>query len=208
MTKMTNAEKIKRMQAKVLRMRIARRSITYLVRTLILLVLIVAVCLISFIMCMRLSNAYIVVTEGMNLRSECILLEGTVLDLTGYFTEDCILNDSGLSVKTYQGYTITDYDYRLEIYDISVWPWNSTITLKAVEQCLGIVGTPNIDTTVSEIPKWTPMRYEITLSQYDGGWYISSLSVLEIDPDIEQPNTPDPNLTPMPAVTATPEVTS
>ncbi|MDD3400002.1 MAG: hypothetical protein PHT58_00005 [Eubacteriales bacterium] len=208
MTSNNGSAKIKRIQAKILRMRIARRSITYLVKTLVAIVLVAMLCLLSFIMCMRLSNAYILVNEGMSLRAECILLDGEILDLTTYFTEDCILNDSALSVTTYQGYTISDYDYRLDISNIAVWPWNSTITLDVIEECRSIAGTPNVDTASPSIPSWTPMKYEITLSQIDSRWYISSLRVLEIDPDIPTVNTPDPNLTPMPAVTATPIASS
>ncbi|MDO4565671.1 MAG: hypothetical protein Q4C04_08665 [Clostridia bacterium] len=205
MTTVKPDKRIGSIQAKVLRLRIIRRAITYFTKTIVAFVALIGLCILSFMMCMRLANAYILINEGMSLRAECILQDGEILDLTSYFTEDCIASDVALSANTYSGYTITDYDYRLSISDVAVWPWASTISAVIVEQCPDIRGSANVDSTASSIPEWTPIRYELRLASIDGRWYIASLTVLEIDPEIDAPNTPNPELTPMPAATPTPE---
>ncbi|MDO4544512.1 MAG: hypothetical protein Q4C01_08210 [Clostridia bacterium] len=205
MTTSKESNRIRLVQARIIRLRMVRRAIAYLVKTIVSIVVGIGLCILSFMACMRLSNAYILVNEGMSLRAECILQDGEIIDLSSYFTEDCIANDASLTANTYYGYTITGYDYRLSFSSVSVWPWLSTITVEVVEQCDGISGSVNVDSVSSTLPSWTPIRYELTLSMIDDRWYISDLTVLEIDPEIDLPSTPDPNLTPMPAATATPE---
>ena len=62
------------------------------------------------------SNMYIVVTEGMELRAECILQNGPKLELTKFFTEDYLKQDALLNYNTqeeplggnpYEPWTIT-----------------------------------------------------------------------------------------------------
>ena len=48
---------------------IARRSIWYLLRTLLVIALIVVLCLTAFVTAMHISNIYILVTEGLELRA-------------------------------------------------------------------------------------------------------------------------------------------
>lgn len=205
-TKNPSGSRLQQMQKRLMRIRIVRRCIAYCLKALIATFLVLGVCFFSFLYCMRLSNAYILVNEGMSLRAECILQEGDILDLVSYFTDDCIIRDSGLAVSTYQGYKITDYDYRVSLESISAMPWNTQIKVDLIEQCQSITGT-SADLMQQTIPPWIPMRYELTLSHLNGRWYISDIITVEIDPDIAPAATPDMSLTPQPAVTPTPKPT-
>ena len=57
---------------------IARRSIWYLLRTLLVIALIVVLCLTAFVTAMHISNIYILVTEGLELRAGYILQGGEI----------------------------------------------------------------------------------------------------------------------------------
>ena len=72
---------------------IARRSIWYLLRTLLVIALIVVLCLTAFVTAMHISNIYILVTEGLELRAGYILQGGEIAPLTEYFTENFIAQD-------------------------------------------------------------------------------------------------------------------
>ena len=97
---------------------IAKRSIWYVLRTLIITAAIVALCLGVFIEGLHISNLYILVTEGMEKRTEAILKYGQTgvdIDLTPYFSEEYLNNDHELDSGKYAGFTVASYDYRIDV---------------------------------------------------------------------------------------------
>ena len=68
------------------RLRVARRSMTYIVRTLLLIILACIVCIGAFLTAERMSNLYILASEGMALRADCVIADGARNDLEEYFT--------------------------------------------------------------------------------------------------------------------------
>ena len=91
---------------------IARRSIWYLLRTLLVIALIVVLCLTAFVTAMHISNIYILVTEGLELRAGYILQGGEIAPLTEYFTENFIAQDPALYAGTYSSFNVTYGGYR------------------------------------------------------------------------------------------------
>ena len=71
-----------------------RRSVFYFMRTILVILATGALCILSFLSAARVSNAYILVNEGMPLRADCILKNGSVNDLAAYFTSACVTNDA------------------------------------------------------------------------------------------------------------------
>ena len=69
-------QKIKKLREQADRLRFFSRSSLYIARTIALIFLGVAMCLLSFMSFARLANLYILVNEGMALRIECILQDG------------------------------------------------------------------------------------------------------------------------------------
>ena len=116
------------------RLRVARRSMTYVVRTLLLIILACIVCIGAFLTAERMSNLYILASEGMALRADCVIADGARNDLEEYFTLTFLDNDPAMSDTTYANYTITSYNYDLTIEKISVLPWSMTATVTAVER--------------------------------------------------------------------------
>ena len=185
----------------------------YIVRTLLLIILAAILCIGVFLTAERTSNLYILASEGMTLRADCVLADGARNDLEEYFTLAFLQNDPAMSDTTYSNYTITSYNYDLTIEKISVLPWSLSATVVATER-VSIKGSINAD-QISEgqdagdfpPPEWTPVRYKITFINSNARWYISELSVLEENPDSSNLRTPDPNLSPIPAATPTPKPT-
>lgn len=195
------------------RLRNARRTMLYIVRTLLLIILAAILCIAAFLTAERTSNLYILASEGMALRADCVLADGARNDLEEYFTLAFLQNDPAMSDTTYSNYTITGYNYDLTIEKIFVLPWSLSATVVATER-VSIKGSINAD-QISEgqdagdfpPPAWTPVRYKISFINSNARWYISDLSVVEENPDSSDLGTPDPNLSPLPAATPTPKPT-
>jgi len=208
---MTNQRREESNQAR--RLRIARRSMTYIVRTLMLIILACVVCIGAFLTAERVSNLYILASEGMALRADCVLADGARNDLEEYFTLTFIENDPAMSDTTYSNYTISSYNYDLTIEKIFVLPWSMSATVTAVER-VSLKGSINADqldegenSSDYPVPQWTAARYKIKFININSRWYISELTELEENPPETDLGTPDPDETAMPAVTPTPKPT-
>lgn len=200
-------------QREIRRLRIARRSMMYVVRTLMLVILACIICIGAFLTAERYSNLYILTSEGMALRAECVFADGARNDLEEYFTLTFLENDPAMSDATYSNYTITDYNYDLTIEKISVLPWAMSATVTATER-VSLKGNINADQLSEDqnpldfpLPEWTPKRYRIKFINANARWYISELTLVEENPDDYNLGTPDPNESPIPAATPTPKPT-
>jgi len=197
----------------VRRLRVARRSMMYIVRTLLLVIMAVILCIGAFLTAERYSNLYILTSEGMALRAECVFADGARNDLEEYFTLTFLESDPAMSDATYANYTITDYNYDLAIDRISVLPWSMSATVIATER-VSLKGNINADQLSEDqnvadypLPEWTPKRYKIKFINANARWYVSELTLLEENPDTSDLGTPDPNTSPIPAATPTPKPT-
>ena len=195
------------------RLRAARRSMMYVVRTLMLIILAAILCIGAFLTAERYSNLYILTSEGMALRAECVFADGARNDLEEYFTLTFLQSDPAMSDATYANYTITDYNYDLAIEKISVLPWSMSATVTATER-VSLKGNINADQLGEDqnpadfpLPEWTPKRYKIKVINANARWYISEITLLEENPDSANLGTPDPNMTPILAATPTPKPT-
>ena len=198
---------------RVRKLHIATRSTMYVVRTLLFLIMGCIVCIAAFLTAERVSNLYILTNEGMALRAECVLADGAENDLEEYFTLTYLERDALLSDTTYDSYTVSSYNYDLQIEKISVLPWSMSATVTAVER-VSVKGTINASLLEEgdsvenyPVPAWTAERYRIDFVNSDGRWYINDLEALEDNPAEAVLGTPDPNRSPIPAATPTPAPT-
>ncbi len=197
----------------VRRIRIARRSMTYIVRLLMLVTVGAIICIAAFMTAERVSNLYILTTEGMSMRAGCMIKGNEQNDLQEYFSLTFLDRDTALSEKRYADYTITGYDYDLSVERLSVLPWSMTATVTVVER-VALRGYINSD-LLSEgesaadfpLPRWTPVRYKIHFVNDGTRWYITELELVEENPDVGALNTPDPAMSPRPMATPTPTPT-
>lgn len=189
----------------------ARRTMTYIVRTLLFIIMGLILCIAAFLTAERISNLYILTSEGMALRASCILTDGSRNDLEEYFTLTFLEQDAALLDGVYDRYTISGYNYDLSIERISVLPWSMSATVTAVERAT-LRGSINADqlgegesAAAYPLPAWQSARYKIRFLNDEGRWYISALELVESDPKVKQQGTPDPNMSPIPMATPTPE---
>ena len=114
--------------------RAARRTMMYIVRTMLLVVVGVLVCVLAFFTAERMANLYILATEGMSLRAAYILdQDAEMSELEEYFMLTFLAEDDVLTADAYGDYKISSYDYDLAIEKISVLPWTATATVTVVE---------------------------------------------------------------------------
>ena len=212
-TAMATNNRNKKQWAGIQKLRAARRTMMYIVRTLLIVTVGGIVCIAAFMTSERMSNLYILSTEGMAMRADCILKNEVSNDLQEYFTMSYLDQDQALGGGAYANYTIASYDYSLEIEKISVLPWSMSASVTAVER-VSPKGSINAD-RLSEgesaanypLPEWTPVRYKLHFINSGTRWYISELEVVELNPAAAPLNTPDPNMSPVPMATPTPAPT-
>jgi len=169
-----------------------RRVIWYVLRIVLIVSILLGLCYGVFTEAMYISNIYVVVTEGMALRADTILKEGSISDLSQYFTEDFINSDYLLYMGVYRGYTVESYDYSYEIKGVRVLPWGRTAAMKYIERIPTINGTPDAEVEGgSEIPPWSAQLCSIELTKTEGRWLISGITVLEENPQEDVLPTPD-----------------
>ena len=191
-----------------------RRGIWFFMRTLLLILLMAALGYGAFATAMNASNLYILSVEGLQLRAACILQEGDRAALTEYFTAKFLENDPALYSDTYESYTVTGYDYRVEVEKISVLPWSETATVTVVDRMANLAGEWNEQQAEQEaaeeedaavtLPKWEEARYLVRFRNEDGRWYIYQMQLLEAAPSLAPKPTPDLRMTPLPMATPTP----
>lgn len=134
----------------------------------------------GFYMCLNTANIYIILNDGLEKRTDVILTREDAEALNAYFHADFLSTDPALEgafdgTSVYDDYTITDFEYDLEIERLWAWPWDDFATCTVVERVPSITGTV-ISSRRSEasptVPSWQGGRYDITLVKDNGEWKI------------------------------------
>lgn len=176
---------------------VARKSIWFLLRIVLVSVAIVVLCIAALFEGMHISNLYIIVTEGLTRRAECVLQDGASEELYEYFTGDFVAADERLNGGAYDNFTVTAFDYRFEFKGLSVLPWGGTATVTGIERMAGMNGSIKEDAPEDAqypLPEWGTALVRLHFVQRDSRWYISEIEVLETDPEEEPRPTPDMSL--------------
>lgn len=188
-----------------------RRSVFYFMRAILVVLAVATLCIFAFLSAARVSNAYILVNEGMPLRAECILKNASTNEMAAYFTSDCITDDAAqreTSAAPYAGTTISSYEYDLSIASLHLLPWHVNTYVDVIEQIHSIRGTAAVESVDTQIPDWAPRKLRLNLEKIDNRWYIASIELLELNPKIDPAATPDPYAEPIPMQTPTPAPTA
>lgn len=170
---------------------VARRSVWYILRVVLIITACITLCYLALVEAMYVSNIYIITTEGMELRADCILGTKSPGDLKEHFDKGWLMNDYELSAGKYDAYRVDSYDYRYDIEKLRVMPWSKEATVQFVERVVNIVAVSYTDDNTEPAPEWVDSRMEITLEKIDGRWYITNIEVLELAPEAEPRPTPD-----------------
>ena len=189
-----------------------RRSIFYFMRAILVVLVIGALCILAFMSGARISNAYILVNEGMSARADCMLKNGEENELTSYFSLACIDSDSderSNNAAPYAAMTVSSYEYNLNIKSLHIFPWQIGTYVDVVEQIRNVKGAFSAESGGSgSVPDWTPRKYRLYLGKAEGRWLIEQVELLELNPKLDPPATPDPDKSPLPIMTPTPTPTA
>lgn len=187
-----------------------KRTAWYLFRTALIFAVIVGLMTIAFFFAMDAANIYIIVTEGMTLRMDCTLGSRDYNEMYEYFIADFVDKDERVHNNAYDLYNIENYDYRLDIDKIDIWPFATTATMTVTERVPNITGEGTADAPSANVPAWEAGRYTVTCKKIDGRWFIEKVKLIKANPEEPPRATPDMSLltpTPTPEHTEEPPVT-
>lgn len=188
-----------------------KRGIWFFMRTVLIAAVLLALFFSVFVYAMRASNLYILAVEGMQLRAECVLASNSQEALSAYFTPAFLAEDAALTQTPYADYTIKSYDYRVEVEDISVWPWSSSASVTVVDKMHALTGELHEDKRPADAkdaafppPEWAAARYILRFRMKDDRFYITQIQFVEEASQEDARPTPDMSKTPVQAATPTP----
>ena len=175
-------------------MRKLRRFVWYLVARLLLLLVVLGLCTVTFYYAMNATNIYIVLKDGMAKRAQVIMMQTDATELGKFFQANYLQRDENLLLaqggkSPYQCYTVRGIDHRLDLTWMWCWPWENTARVEFVERVPRIDGRLNAQyaetakglfgESYESPPKWQAGRYAATMVKENNQWHIKSLSLKE-----------------------------
>ena len=172
-----------------------RRFIWYLASRLMLILIVVSLCVVTFYYAMNATNIYIVLKDGMAKRAQVIMMGESANDLTKFFQGNYLQRDENLQLaidgkSPYTYYTVRGIDHRLSMTWMWCWPWDSTarVTFTAtIPRIDGRVNGKNADAAKAlygegyqSPPRWQGGRYTATLVKENNQWHIRSIALVEL----------------------------
>jgi len=141
-----------------------------------------------FYLAMNTANIYLLLSDGMKLRTEVILTRDNAEELPSFFTDEFLLSDETLEIglseqSPYVDYNVDAFNYELTMEWMWAWPWENTATATIVEKVPRIVGSVRSSskalvtagTITANPPAWYGGRYNVTLERINGQWKIAGL---------------------------------
>ena len=172
-----------------------RRFIWYLASRLLLILVVVSLCVVTFYYAMNASNIYIVMKDGMAKRAQVIMMGESAADLTKFFQGSYLQRDENLQLaidgkSPYTYYTVRGIDHRLSMSWMWCWPWDSTARVtftESIPRIDGRVNARNADQaralygdSYESPPRWQAGRYSAVLVKENNQWHIRSITLLEV----------------------------
>ncbi|MBQ7868395.1 MAG: hypothetical protein IJ354_09645 [Clostridia bacterium] len=172
-----------------------RRFIWYLASRLMLILIVVSLCVVTFYYAMNATNIYIVLKDGMAKRAQVIMMGESANDLTKFFQGNYLQRDENLQLaidgkSPYTYYTVRGIDHRLSMTWMWCWPWDSTARVtftETIPRIDGRVNGKNADAAKAlygegyqSPPRWQGGRYTATLVKENNQWHIRSIALVEL----------------------------
>lgn len=185
-------------------MKYIRRLLWFVATRLVMFSAMVGLLTLVFYLAMNTANIYLLLSDGMKLRTEVILTRENAEEMTSFFTDEFLLNDETLNIglsdqSPYIDYTIDSFNYEMSMEWMWAWPWENTATATIVEKVPRIVGSIKSGkaslvkegTLSANPPAWYGGRYTVTLQRINGQWKIAGLQqtqlIIEATPVPAQP---------------------
>ncbi len=192
-------------------MKYLRRAASFLAKKAVLYTLIGSLLVYAFYMAFNLSNAYIIVSEGLKTRVNVTLTRTGSAALYHYFTESFVETDPVLSASkqgtdTYRFFDVSSFEYDADISSMRWRPlktvsvenpvthekttYRGVVTCTVTENVTNISGSLKREfaseaESIGKISPWYSGRYTVTLVRDQGDWLIVSM--------VQDQNFRDPN---------------
>ena len=187
-------------------MKYIHRFFSFVATRLVMFSVIAALLILAFYLAMNTANIYLLLNDGMTMRTSVILTREDADELKNFFTNDFLLSDETLNIglssaSPYIDYSITDFKYNLSLEWVWAWPWENSATATIVERVPRITGKA-LDSKQSLVksgalspspPSWYGGRYTVKLVRQDGRWKIDQLTQTQL---IIEEATPAPSSAP------------
>jgi hypothetical protein len=168
------------------------RLITLLARKGLALLVILGLLTTAFISAMNLSQLFILINDGMELRANTILGKNEGENLSKYFDQTFLDGDTLLQHSVNDPYyKIKGSSYSLKIQSLWAWPWQTRVTAVAQER-VTLEGELKTDYQTAEqlaspekfpAPAWENYVYDIILEKRENGsWIIREIRPVEALP--------------------------
>nr|MDD6335973.1 hypothetical protein [bacterium] len=193
-------------------MRYVLRFLWYWIKVLAAIAITMALMGWGFFTAMNISNIWILMNEGLEVRAQTILQDGRAEDMKSCFTDKFIQSDPLLVVGTYDQYLINSFEIRVSVHWVWNWPWQNTATATVTERIPAMDGTAKSEAVTSNPnfsktpPKWPAGKYKVKLVKEKDGWKIDAMELIGEVPDKWTP----PWVTPTPlyeVITPRPDTT-
>jgi len=150
----------------------------YSIRQLTAIVVIIVLIMFAAFMGYDYANIYVSVNEGITQRAEVVLKEGDYTNLSKFYTQEYLELDSLLSNNPYRPFIVTNYDMRVKVKKISVWPWNNVAKVTIEEVVKGINAAPkDSDEENLTIPEWENGE-KLIIMEKSGRWRIKDIIMI------------------------------
>lgn len=197
-----------------------KRFIVFLLISIFSVALTVVLAVGGFMTASEVTSVTLVVGEGLSKRTESALSNRDFPDVNNYFTREFILDDDIDELKkVYSRFRISGYNYKYNVEDTFLWPWELETEVIFTERVSNIDGylpesamteeEKALDSTITP-PQWENAQWRVLLRKEAGSWKIDKLErIALITPSANagQPATPTPTLTPAPTPTYAPTPT-
>lgn len=174
-------------------MKYVRRLLWYIASRLIAVSAVFVVLVMVFYISMNAANIYILLSDGMNMRTSVILTRENPKELNKYFRADFLENDTALSLglsseSPYQNYKIDGFEDSLQMEWVWSWPWEDTAQATITYRVPVIRGSAlsskqelvKTGVITEEPPSWQGGRYKMTLYRVNGQWKIAGMTQTQI----------------------------
>ncbi len=192
-------------------MKFVRRFLWFIASRLLIFSVIVSILILAFYMAMNTANIFILLQDGMQLRTEAILTRESAEELPNFFRDDFLASDQALQVgysdqSPYASYKISSFESEVTLEWVWSWPWEDVAKATMVHRVPTIRGSVIAEKSAlvksgvltASPPAWHGGRYEMTLYRESGRWKIAGMTQTQV---ILEP-TPAPTATPAPAPVA------
>ena len=171
-----------------------RRLVWYFASRLLLIIIVLGLCTVTFYYAMNATNIYIVLKDGMAKRAQVIMMGDSASELTKFFQGSYLQKDENLAIaidgkSPYTYYHVRGIDHRLDMTWMWCWPWESTARVEFTESIPridGRVNSKNADAAralygdgYESPPRWQGGRYTAVLVKENNQWHIRSIALVE-----------------------------